>query len=89
MSNERGKVPVQEVITLVGTMAGQQVTMMKDEGCNTKVVSLSFVNKTSQFLKIKRNSAEINHLNRKTTKYASEVVIDPQLKLQHRTYPLN
>lgn len=65
MSNGRCEVPIQDLNTLFGMMAGQQVTVLKDDGCNTNVVSPSFVNRNLHFLKMKESSAEINHSNRK------------------------
>lgn len=37
--NEEHKVPIDELITMPGTLNGRQVTVLKDDGCNTNVIS--------------------------------------------------
>lgn len=71
---------------MFGTMAGQHLTVVKDDGCNKNVVSSSFVNRNRHFLNIEGTSAETNHSSRKTTEHASELVIDAELKLGNHTY---
>lgn len=47
------EVSVEELITLIGTVAVQLVTILKEDGCNTNVLSKDFVRRHRNLLKVK------------------------------------
>lgn len=74
---------------MLGTVAGQQVNVLKDDGCNTNVMSTSFVNKNRHLLNIAKKSAIINHSNSKTTEKASEIVLETEVEIGPLKYRSN
>lgn len=81
--------PIEELIKLKGIMAGQQVTVLKDDGCNTNVISKSFVNKNRHLLETKSTCVNINHSYRKVVEEASEVVVDGLVEIGNLKYKSN
>lgn len=80
---------INELITLYGTVMGQEVTILKDEGCSTNVMSRSFVDKYCHLLTIKPYSVNINHSNREIIEEANEVVIDTEVQIGNTKYKSN
>lgn len=47
-------VPIEDVVTMYESVAGQQATILKDDGCDTNVVSKRFLDRNGHLLKIKK-----------------------------------
>lgn len=45
---------IENLITIYGTVMGQQVTVLKDDGCNTNVISKSFVDRHRSIRNIRK-----------------------------------
>lgn len=41
-SSSRELIPAEELIVLEGALCGKQVTVLKDDGCNTNIISKEF-----------------------------------------------
>lgn len=72
-----------------GLLAGRQVNILKDDGCNTNVISKSFVNQHRHLLKIKPASIIINHSDKNATEKAQEMVMDTEIRIGPRIYKSN
>lgn len=83
------KVPIADLITLFGTVAGQQVTVLKDDGCNTNVISRTFVNRNRHLFNIKKTSVTIHHSNKKIIEKAEDVIVDAEIEIGSHTYRSN
>lgn len=47
-------IEIDERIKMYGTINGQQVVILKDDGCNTNVISRSFINSYRDIFKVTR-----------------------------------
>lgn len=56
-------VPIEDLRTLNGTLNGDLVTVVKDDGCNTNVISSSFVGHFQPFLDLRKSHFFISHPN--------------------------
>lgn len=72
-----------------GILAGGQVSILKDDGCNTNVISKSYVNRHRHALNIVKGRFEINHSNKNTTKEANEVVLNTPVQIGSHIYHSN
>lgn len=86
MPKDIEQVPVENLKTLCGTVVGQQVVVLKDDGCNTNVMSTSFVNKNLHLVNIKGTSVTINHSNREVTEDVNEIVVDAEIQMGSHKY---
>lgn len=73
--------PIKELITLDGVIVGQQVVSLKDDGCNTNVLSKTFVDRNRQHLDIRKTTFLIQHYNKESNEQAPEVVIDAEIQI--------
>lgn len=62
---------------------------MKEDRCNTNVMSKKFVYKKNHLLKTKKISALIYHSNGEVNKEANEIVVDANIKLENHKYKSN
>lgn len=83
------EVPIADLITLFGTVAGQQVTILKDDGCNTNVISRTFVNRNRHLFNIEKTSVTIHHSNKKIVEKAEEVIVGAEIGIGSHTYRSN
>jgi len=49
---ERKKIPVSDLITFKGILAGKEVTILKDDGCNINIISSDFVKRNRHLLNV-------------------------------------
>lgn len=66
-SDKKNEIPIEELITMYGMIEGQQVSVLKDDGCNTNVISSSFVKRYLHLLNLKKASFVINHSSKDIT----------------------
>lgn len=76
-----GPIPVARLLVLAGRPNGIAVMVLKDDGCNTNVVSSEFVKKHRDVFEIPRVKTAVSHYEKGSTKIASETVIDGTQKL--------
>lgn len=74
---------------MFGTIVGQQVTVLKDDGCNTNVISKSFVKRYCHLLQVRRTSFSIFHSNKQSTEEATHVILDAEIQLGNHVYRSN
>lgn len=73
----------------MGVIAGHQVIVLKDDGCNTNVLSRSFVKANRDILDVRSSSATINHSNRNSVEHSSEIVVDAEIEIGPHKYRSN
>lgn len=84
-----GSVPVAELITLKGLLNSTLVHILKDDGCNTNVVSRTFLENNRDLFRVKETRTLLSHSKVDTTEEASEVVLDAELRLGGHVYRSN
>lgn len=73
--------PISELTVLRGLLAEEEVTILKDDGRNTNVISIDFVNKHRSKLDIQRCKISISHFNKSDNETSTEVVWNTELKI--------
>lgn len=66
-------------------MAERQIPIFKDDGCNTKVMSESFMDKNGGLSNISRTNIKINHLDDTCTEKASKIVVNAEVQIENFT----
>lgn len=70
-------------------MVGQQVSILKEDGCNKNVISRDFVNKHKHILNVQRTSATIRHSSKKVVEKNEEMVIGAEVEIGTHRYSSN
>ena len=70
-------------------MKGQTVDILKDDGCNTNVMSSSFIKKHGHLLTLKKDNLSITHSENKTTETATQLVVDAEVRIGAHRYRSN
>lgn len=65
---------------------GKSVVALKDEGCNTNVISKEFVKQNRRFLKIRKMHSVISHSDKNSSEWSSEIVIEAELEIGRHKY---
>lgn len=86
---KKERIPVKPLITLCGTLAGQQLTILKDDGCNTNVLSKTFVNKNRHLLNIQKEQSVISHSDKDYIETSSDIVVDAEVEIGCYKYRSN
>lgn len=87
--DEQDDIPIEELITMYGVLQGQQVTILKEDGCNTNVISRSFVKQYRHLLNVKKACFVISHSSKSITETATNVVIDASIQIGEHVYSSN
>eukprot|EP00171_Calliarthron_tuberculosum_P005965 IDg5965t1 len=80
-SNDERQFPISPLLVMNGRIIGQSVTVLKDDGCNSNVISSNFVRKHASRLAIKKASFQILHSKHDTMEQASRVVLNATVHL--------
>lgn len=64
-------------------MAGQQVTVLKDDGWNTNVMSRTFLENNRHLLNIKKTALNINNSNNRSVELSSEMMFDNEIEIEN------
>lgn len=75
------KVPFEALVTLISMCAGQQVEILKKDGCSIKFSSKDFVWSHRKLFKIKKAPKTIKYANLQNTKNSEEVVLDGNIEI--------
>jgi hypothetical protein len=54
-------IPIEPLFVLDGMLNGKPVRILKDDGCNTNVVSRKFVERNAEAFKMKSRNVMVNH----------------------------
>ena len=81
-------IPVERLLVLSGTMNGLSVKVLKDDGCNTNVVSREFLAKyrSRNIFEVCQGYVRVQHSQKETKEEASEVILNGTLRLGAHTY---
>lgn len=83
------RVPTKPLITFDGTIGGKKITVLKDDGCNTNVLSKDFVQKHRDLLNIRREDTIISHSDKRYTESSSEIIVDAEIEIGAHRYRSN
>ena len=88
-SSESEIVPVERLIVLKGMIAGKEVRVLKDDGCNTNVLSSSFVRRFSHLLDVRECEIIVAHSKKKSQEVSNKVVVNAAIQIGSHAYSSN
>lgn len=71
---------------MMGSVEGQQVTVLKDDGCNTNVIAKSFVDRHRDLVQTHKAVFTISHSNKRSIEKASEIVLNTEIQIGDHKY---
>lgn len=74
---------------MIGTIAGRQATILKDDGCNTNVMSKTFVQMYRHLLDVRPTTATINHSSKHVKEESGEMVVGAEVEIGPHQYTSN
>ena len=83
------EVPIDPLIVLEGTINGQKARMLKDDGCNTNLVSKEFLQRNRRLFKVIRTRTSIQHSMQGSGERASEMILNGTIKIGSHVYTSN
>ena len=82
-------IPIATLIFLDGCLNGIPVRVLKDDGCNTNVISKEFFNFHADCFDVIEKRVEIYHSNRQNTEMATQIVVNARLSCGEHVYRSN
>lgn len=82
-------VPVADLITFRGTVASRELTALKDDGCNTKVMYRVFVGQNWHLLSIQKCNSIVRHFSKNSAGTAFEMVVNDEVEIGKLRYRSN
>ena len=82
-------IPVEDLIILDGLLEGKKVSVLKDDGCNTNVVSRDFFEKNRGLFKWRERDVEARHSKTDSVENSSEVILGGTLIVGKHSYKSN
>lgn len=82
-------IPMDDLIVLEGFLDGKRVRVLKDDGCNTNVVSREFFNKNRKNFKWKNCNVEVSHSQKGSVENSSKSIIGATLRIGKHLYKSN
>ena len=82
-------VPMEDLIVLDGSLDGKRVRVLKDDGCNTNVVSHEFFSKNRRYFKWKKCKIEVRHSKSDSVENSSKVILGATLVVGKHSYKSN
>ncbi len=76
-----GPIPMDDLIALEGSLDGKSVQVLKDDGCNTNVVSQEFFEKNRKYFNWKKCDVEVSHSQRGAVETSSEAILGATLTI--------
>ena len=83
------RVPQSELLVLDGLLERKSVRVLKDDGCNTNVMSYEFFNKNKKLLRWKSCEVEVRHSKSGSSENSSNVVLGATLIIGNHKYRSN
>lgn len=87
-SMSRVDVPTAPLIVLYGLINGRQCKILKDDGCNTNVISSEFI-KRNKYFNLLNQKLNIEHSNEDAAETTSEIVLDGSVQIGKHIYTSN
>ena len=88
-SIQSGEVPLEPLLVLRGRLNGVSVRVLKDDGCNTNVISSRIVDLNRQNFRVIRKNVVVKHSKDGTNEQSSQIVLHGTLKIGSHTYTSN
>lgn len=82
-------IPIEPLFVMNGTFNGMPVRILKDDGCNTNVVSRKFVQRNAEAFKTIRRNVKVNHSDDDRVEQATQIILDGRLKVGNHEYLSN
>lgn len=82
-------VPVADLIFLEGHLNSKPVRVLKDDGCNTNVVSRSLLERHRDSLQVVKGSTVLSHSKKGSTETTNQMIVDAELRLGNHLYRSN
>jgi hypothetical protein len=82
-------IPIEPLFVLDGMFNGKPVRILKDDGCNTNVVSRKFVERNAEAFKMKSRNVMVNHSADDRVEQATQIVLDGRIKVGNNEYLSN
>jgi Aspartyl protease len=79
-------IPISPLIIFKGTFNGIPVKILKDDGCNTNVVSKAFVKNHKALFQVVNKKMSVNHSCEGQTEEVAQVVLNGKLTLGNHCY---
>ena len=76
-------------MVLKGEMEGCSVAVLKDDGCNTNVVSKEFVNHNPHLFDLRRCNISVTHCKKDSSEHADQLILSRKLCIGSHTYVSN
>lgn len=89
VNNIESVIPVDCLIVLKGSLAGISVKVLKDDGCNTNIISRQFATKHASAFNIQPTRVPIAHSKQTSSKIATKVVLDATVSIGKHDYSSN
>ena len=84
-----GAVPLEDLIVLDGTLEEKRVRVLKDDGCNTNVVSHEFFERNRQNFNWEKCEVEVKHSKSDSVESSSKVILGATLRIGKHLYKSN
>lgn len=81
--------PIEQLFALPGMMEDKEVTVLKDDGCNTNILSTDFVRRNRHLLQITKRKTIIKYSDKNTTLLSNLVVINDIINIDKHIYNSN
>ena len=84
-----GPIPVAPLMVLDGKLNGVSVRVLKDDGCNTNVISQRLLSRFRNRFQVMKSKTVVQHSRDGSREESSEVVINGTLRIESHTYTSN
>jgi hypothetical protein len=81
--------PIEPLFIMNGTLNGKNVRILKDDGCNTNVVSRKFVQSNAEAFKTMCRNVTVTHSAEDRVEQATQIIMDGRLKVGNHEYLSN
>ena len=87
--HDDNEVPIKPLIVLKGKINSQNARMLKDDGCNTNLVSKEFLQRNRRLFKIIRTRTSTQHSMQGSGERASEMILSGKIQIGSHVYTSN
>ncbi len=82
-------IPMDVLMVLNGKLEGRRVKVLKDDGCNTNVVSKEFFKRNRKYFNVKKCNVEVSHSQKGSVENSSQAIIGATLQIGKHSYKSN
>ena len=82
-------IPMEDLIVVTGLLEGISVTILKDDGCNTNIVSIEFFEANMHSFKWIPCKTKVNHSNKESNETATKLILGATLQIGDHSYRSN